>query len=340
VSPPSAYTLTARNAGGRSLAAVPMTFIPGHSDHAGPLDELIATVPAAHVDSVQIASNGAVLASRGRLARAPRVRILAPRRGARLGRAGTILLRWSATDPEHVALTASVDYSRDGGRSWRTIFIGPNRGRALLPSFYFSASRRARVRVRVNDGFNEAVATSAPFTALGAPPQVSILSPTPATRLAGDARLSLSGEAFDQQLRRLSGAQLRWFDGPFALGRGATLTAPPLPPGANRIRLVARDRAGHTATKTVVVSVGSAVPGFLQLNIPAHVSRRATALTIGASSAIPASLSVGRATLQLGRARSELHVRIPRGRKPLLLQMRVTADGHARPFAAEVSRTA
>ena len=116
-----------------------------------------------------------------------------------------MVVRWRATNPDHQNLTASVDYSRDDGRSWKTVFIGPNTGHASLPGSYLEGSRSARVRVRVNDGFNESVAVSSRFTVLDAPPQVTIAKtlktiPGDATPAAARGRPSTNGPA------RLGGA--------------------------------------------------------------------------------------------------------------------------------------
>ena len=334
----SGLTLVARGPNGKTLASVPMTRTPGHVDQAGDFDEITGTVPASGAESIAVEAYGKVLASRVRPARAPRVQVLAPTSGARAGAGPTVLVQWSAASPEHLPLTASVDYSDDGGRSWRTIFIGADRGRVSLPSFYFPGSRDGRVRVRVNDGFNETAAVSAAFTAAGAPPQVSIVSPGPRTQLSGDATLQLAGEAFDQQLRSLSGHSLQWFDGAVPLGSGATISAGPLPPGANRIRLVARDAAGRTASATIVVNVTPVKVPFLNLTIPARVSSRASQLTLLASSAVPAKLTISGRSFDLTRTPKRLIVPIMPGQSPLLLELRATANGTSTPFAAEITR--
>jgi hypothetical protein len=303
----------------------------------GPLDTITAVIPAAGVDSIAVESNGTVVATRTRPKHAPRVRILAPLAGARVGRRPTVLARWKATNPEHLNLTASVDYSRDGGQTWRTIFIGPNRGRASLPSFYFVGSKHARLRVRVNDGFNETVAVSGIFTAVGTRPVVTITNPGPRTQLAGDARLVLTGTAFDQLLQALAGRNLRWYAGPFQIGTGTALTAPPLPPGRNRIRLVATDAVG-TGTASVIVNVTPVSLGYLKLAIPSRVSPHARSVTITASSAVPSTLAIGRVTFHLSRTPATLRLRIKRGRTPLLLELTSTVNGSPTPFAAAIRR--
>ena len=335
---PSDFTLTARDARGQTVATVPMTVTDGHVDHVGAADAIMGTVPAAGVDSVAVKANGTVVATRTRPAHAPRVKLLAPRAGARVGAGRTVLVRWRATNPEHLALTVAIDYSRDDGRSWRTIFLGPNVGRIRLSSFYFNASRRARLRIGVNDGFNQTLVVSRPFTALGAPPEVAILSPARQIHVAGSADIQLTGEAFDQDLRALRGRSLRWLDGPFRLGIGQQLSAGPLPPGKNDIRLVARDAAGRTAQATVTIVVRRVVLRFLRLTIPAHVSAHARSLTIAASSRLPATLTIARSTFKLAHKTKRLRIRIKPGRQPLLLALRVASRGSVTQFAAEVHR--
>jgi hypothetical protein len=264
--------------------------------------------------------------------------VLAPGAGARVGAGRTVLVRWRATNPERLALTAIIDYSRDGGRTWRPIFVGPNKGHALLQSFFFTASRRARVRVRINDGFNETDARSRVFIALGAPPQVTIL-----TRLvrrmhfAGDARLQLTGLAVDQAAQVLTGRRLRWFDGPFLLGTGSAISAGPLPPGVNHIRLVARDPSGRTGSATLTVTVNPVALPFLKLTVPEHISRHSKKLKLRAGASIPAMLTIGRRRFQLGNLRT-ISVPITPGRTPLLLHLSVIADGITTPFAARITR--
>jgi hypothetical protein len=332
----SPYTLTALGAHGQILRRIPMAITAGHVDFVGPLDELTAEVPAAGVDAIQVSLNGTVLASRTRPKLAPRVRLLAPHARAIVGGRRSVVIRWRASNPEHQLLTASIDYSRDNGRTWRTVFVGANRGRVSLPAFYFTRSRAARVRIRVNDGFNETSHVSARFTALGAPPQAAIQSTLP--RLPGDAMLPLVGQAFDTQLRMLAGGHLQWYDGRVALGSGNAITAGPLPPGINRITLRARDSYGAVGSASVTVRVAAVNLPFLKLSIPRSIRSRTRVLTIRASSSIAATLTVGRRSLRLRSRPGQLRLSVRRGRVPILLELRVSAGGTITPFAALVGR--
>ena len=345
------FTLLARNASGKLLARVPMAATSGgHIDAplpqlqiiqgARPLVQISAEVPAAGVQSIDVASDGRVVASRTRPARAPRVRVLAPRAGAQVGDTRNVLVRWASSNPEHLVLNAMIDYSRDGGRTWRPIFVGPDSGRASLPRFYFTASRRARIRVRVSDGFNEADALSGVFTALGAPPQVTILTRiAPRLRVPGDARIELTGRAVDQLAQVLSGRSLQWLDGSIVIGAGAAISAGPLPAGVNHIRLLARDPAGRSASATLTVTVDPVDVPFVKLDIPGSVSAGSRVLTFRGIAGIPATLRIGRHSYHIGRNLTVFRLPVGVGYRSLLLQASLTANGVTTPFALLVTRT-
>lgn len=332
----SPYTITALGARGQVLRTIPMAITTGHADFVGPLDGLTAEVPAGGVDALQVSLNGKVVASRTRPKHPPHVRLIAPHAGASVGGRRNVVIRWRASNPEHQLLTTSIDYSRDNGRTWRTVYLGANTGRVSLPAFDFTRSRSARIRIRVNDGFNDTSKVSVRFTALGAPPQVTIQSAL--SQLPGDAMLSLAGQAFDTQLRMLGGGRLQWYDGQVGLGSGNTITAGPLPPGINRITLRARDSYGDVGSTSITVRVSAVSLPFLKLSIPQGVASRARELTIRASSSIAATLTVGTRSLSLGSRTSELKLPVKRGHAPILLELRVSAQGTTTPFAALVKR--
>jgi hypothetical protein len=320
-----------------------MTATPGHIDFVEGEVELTATVPSGGVDSVQVQTlGGQVVASRTRPAVAPSVAVQLPRTGGTVGGARPVLIRWRSTNPQHLAplaLTATIDYSADGGRSWRVIYIGPDDGHASVSGSGLSPSRTARVRVRVNDGFNETAAVSPPFTALDAPPQVAILSPAGSAHISGYALVQLVGQAFDSRLHMLGGRSLRWYDDGGFLGTGAALLAGPLPGGVNRITLVARDRAGRRAVATAVVLVDRVSLPFLRLRFRHRIGAKAHRLTIVAVSGLPIGLTIGGHTYGLQpRLPASLTVPVLRGSAPLLVRISVHVDGIGIPFAVRVLR--
>jgi hypothetical protein len=222
-----------------------------------------ATVPE-EATSLEIVRDGKVMAKRTAPDKLPAVSITAPRTGGRLGDKGTAELRWrskvgSLQDP-HLFPGLSptrvvIDYSYDDGRTWGAIYAGPDNGSAVLASSFLSASKRARVRVTVNDGFRSASATSGPFTAMGAPPQVSIFNPVDGLRLAKGSSLYLSGDAFNDQGKRIPDDQLRWYanDRQVATGRQAAVAT--LGAGLTMIKLVGHDNNGRAGGAQLCVSV-------------------------------------------------------------------------------------
>ncbi len=165
------------------------------------------------------------------------------------------VVSWHAKDDDRDALMAKVDYTMDNGQTWRPLFFGPNHNRAVLNSRLLPSATHARVRVRINDGFNETEVVSHEFQAKGAPPVVRIISPVAGTSLGSKASLYLSGTAADEQHAPITGSNLSWYAGSTLLGTGESISVSGLAPGATEIRLVARDSRGVTASRSVQITI-------------------------------------------------------------------------------------
>lgn len=324
----SDYTLVVSDAAGTALSSTPMSASAFHLEGGGARTELAADVPAAtEAARVGIVQNGSAIATRTRSAHPPAVRITAPRAGTKVGASGVV--RWTATDADGDPLAASVAYSFDDGKRWRTIYAGPSTGSAKLPGAYFSASRRARVLVRVNDGFDERGATSGRFSARGVPPVVRLRSPRPGTKLLSSSTVVLEGEAFDDTSRSLTGRRLVWFAGRRRLGTGATLSTGDLSPGRQRLRLVATDSAGRRNTAVVTVVVAAVAPQLLELDGPKNVSVRARSVTLRLAVTTRSRLTANGRAFIVGRraTRVTLPIRPGRGAVKLRLLLRAGSKG-------------
>jgi hypothetical protein len=319
----SAFQLVLRDARGQVLSETPMraaqdadstsTFLSGEASSAGAV-------------RAEIRRGGTIVAARGRSASAPRVRVLGPGAGARVG-GGPIVVAWSATDADGDTLRIKVDYSLDAGRRWRALHSGPDTGRLVLPRSVVPASNRARFRVRANDGFNEGAALSGLVRSLGATPAVRILSPANGEHVRADGRLDLRGTAEDDRRRRIPGTRLTWYDGPRRLGAGGSLGVLAPRPGLHRIRLVARDDRGRVGVRQVRIRVLATAPQFLRVEAPPRVGHRARRIPVRVSSTIPATLVVGRQSFAVGRVLRLVAVAVRPGRKPLTLPLRLKANG-------------
>ena len=290
----------------------------------------VAPVPA-RADAVELTSHGAVL-DRQQRNRPPKVRLLAPARHARAHSRGKLIVRWSASDPDRDQLQATVDYSFDGGRSWRTVYDGPSTGSAGVPGRFLEGSPRARIRVYVNDGFNEASVTSPVFRADGTAPVAQIIRPGRGEPVRGSERTLLIGSAFDDHHRSLRGGALTWYAGRRRLGSGEQLGAT-LPAGRVVLRLVARDRGGHQTVLRRVLHVIAAPVHLLRLRSPDDVRHRARAITLRIAATTTATLRVGGRRYTVGRRSRTIVVRLPRspGAGLLRLPFRLAAAGPGAP---------
>jgi len=269
--------------------------------------------------AVELVRNGAVL-DRLERSRPPSVKLVAPGKGTRVRRGGQLQVRWQASDPDGGALQATVDFSPDGGRSWRSVYQGPSTGRATVPSSLLAGSAQARLRVSVNDGFAEATAASSAFTTEGSLPKANIIAPEPGgTVRAGEATL-LTGSALDDQMRSLKGKALTWFAGRKRLGTGPQIKAP-LPAGKVTLKLVARDRNGLTGTATLPLRVEARRLRVVSVSVPQKVGKSARTVTVTISTSARSTLTAAGRRLRVGTKATKLTIPLPK--KPAVGVLRV-----------------
>jgi hypothetical protein len=328
--PGARYRLVARNAAGGVLSDTAMATDESHVLEHGAVTLLTGQTPAIKAASVEIVRDGTVIASRTRSRHAPSVRFLAPRPGQTVGVHGKVKVRWRASDVDGGALVANLDYSRDGGHSWKPIFAGPDNGHVTLPSGLLSHSAKARLRLRVGDGFNETTVVSRRFTAIGGPPAVRIASPAPNQRIAADATLDALGEAWDDRQAPLRGRSLHWFDGRRPLGTGMRLSVTGLRPGRRVLRLVGRDASGRVTSDSVRIRVLPVRPLFVVLTAPKTLSRSARRLRIRVAASVPSTLLAGGRKFSVDRHPRKLRLPVKRGATTLVLRLQA---GHLKSAA-------
>jgi hypothetical protein len=275
--------------------------------------------------AVVVSSGGVELTRRTRSAHAPTVAILSPRPRARIGRSVRTLVRWRAHDADGDRLTATVDYSSDGGRLWKVVASTASGDSVRVPNRLLSASRNARLRVRVSDGFDVTTATSGVLRASGARPVVHIIGGAPRGRMRADGTLLLRAEAFDDSGQQISGRRLAWYDGRRLLGHGELLTARNLPTSTTAIRLVATDRLGRSARAVLALRVLAPPPTFLVARGPRRVAPTARRMRIVVASAAPATLAIGGKRYLVNRRPRTITISIRRG--PSILRLAYVLSG-------------
>ncbi len=318
------YRLEFRDAGGKVAASAEpavQTIVP-HGEPSGRM--LTATLDLAPSATELLVRRGdEVIARQARSAHPPVATIVTPRAGA-VGDRATTAVRWRASDADGDRLTTTIDYSGDGGRTWKVLASGLTGRSARLASRELSASADGRVRVRVSDGFDAAIVVSGRLRSRGTRPLVRIASRL--GRLRSDALVLLQGGAFDDAGRALTGSRLRWYAGRRFLGSGERVSAQGLPAGTRAIRLVATDARGRSAAAVIRIRVTAVAPQFLEFDGPATVARSARMVQVRVASTLPATLRIAGGRYAVGRTPRRLVVPL-RGRGDVSLPATLSASG-------------
>jgi hypothetical protein len=254
-------------------------------------------------------------------------RFISPRPGSPVGRTPITVVRWREHDADGNHLSATVDYSADGGRTWR-VLAGPVRDSSVrIASRLLSASRNARLRVRISDGFNLTTVTSRRLRVLGVPPTVQIMGAPSQARVLQTSILPLRGNAFDDARRPITGRQLTWYLGKRRIGHGEFVIAQHLQPGNTTIRLVATDRHGRRAQAILRVHVNAVAARYLLFWAPLRVSPRARSVRITAATTVPATLVIAGKGYALGPRERTITVHIRPGHTLLVLPCSLRSRG-------------
>ena len=193
----------------------------------------------------------------------PNIELIEPNGGEQLA-GDTVLVRWSAADPDGDELSFDVSYSRDAGQSWSLIAADLFDEEIELPRAYFGGSPAALVRVRAKDGIWVSEATSAaPFSVLGQPPLVHIDQPSDGALVLASEPIHLVGGAVDAEDGRIASAALRWSSSLAGeLGAGEALELEPgrLAEGDHVITLGAIDADGMEGRRELLLRVRASAP--------------------------------------------------------------------------------
>ena len=334
----SPYHVRFLAANGTVLSDVPLVTQQRHLDPSpqSPQGEGVtaftAVVPRTNANALEITQNGRTLIRRVRPAVAPTLRLIPQRRPMIAASAASpnakTTIAWVSRSATATAL-ASVDVSTDGGTTWRTIYVGPDKGTAAIPSMLFpdSATGAARIRVRINDGFNETSTISGPLTTVGAPPFVHIFEPRNNVRARSDAGLYLRGSAMDNAGHAIALGALTWAVDGRVFAHGTLATALGLAPGAHRISFSARDARGRQSSANANVTIVAVRPLFTQLAPPASIATTARSITLTAATTVPATLRAGGLTFALNRAPRRITIPVTPGHGPAMIPLRLEANG-------------
>ena len=116
--------------------------------------QLIPDVPGTR--KIVLKKGNLVLAERAATPNSPTVRVLTPNGGERFNPGDTVRVTWESADADGDALTHAVMFSRDAGQTWFPLELDVQGHELSFTASETDATKDARVKVIVTDGFNGA----------------------------------------------------------------------------------------------------------------------------------------------------------------------------------------
>ncbi len=257
----SPYSIVLRGRGGKVLARYP--FSPGESsdepDGRGraPIHEVVRFDSA--TERIAVVRGKKVLDAIDVSDHSPKVRIVSPKRKAKLG--DRVKVRWRARDADGDRLTHTLLYAPDG-KSFTTVAAGLRKRSYRVGLTDLGGGSKARFKVITTDGVRTDIARSKPVKTPVEPPAVSIAAPASGAELPASQPVTLAANAQDVQDGTLLGKRIVWHSSlQGELGRGAAISAR-LEPGAHEITATATNGEGVQGTAVVKVTAIPDPPAF------------------------------------------------------------------------------
>ena len=280
----SAYTLAQQSASGEILASTGVLVQTGHSSQHDMADGSTSmdTQMDAHVESdaqpqhdghehdedgsywfaatvvrqpgvarLTLFKDGMALTSFAAGGTAPVAGISPPTVGA-----DAVDFAWTATDADGDPVNVSLQFSGDGGATWRSVASGVGSSSAHVTLAQLGGSTNGLARIIASDGFLTATATTEAFAVPMQPPSVVIQAPTAGATVLEGQPVTLQGYGLDPQDGTISQTtQLSWVsDRDGALGSGTDLYVN-LSAGQHTLSLNVMNANGLPGTASVVVTV-------------------------------------------------------------------------------------
>ncbi len=250
------YTLTLDDANGMTLFSLPIYNTESPHDQAigQSVSEVAPFLP--ETKYIRIRDNGNILAERIVSNNSPRVVINTQNSGEQLILPVTI--SWYGVDPDGDKLTYMLQYSHDGGQTWKPLLKDITTTGVILESFDgMPGSDNGLFRVIANDGVNTGSdTTDTTFSIPDRGPSTLIFTPINAIALPQGSAAYFTGQSIDLEDGSLSGESLVWssdLDG--VLGNGKEVIVYTLSPGVHEIKLTGTDSKGQAGEAIVYVNV-------------------------------------------------------------------------------------
>lgn len=209
---------------------------------------------------------------------APTVKVSFPNGGEQLSDTAATVT-WEANDADGDALTYLVEFSNDGGSTWKTLGLDVPDKSYEIDLTLLGKTPNALIRVTASDGFNTAMDESdGTFSTPNSSPAAFIDSPSDSDVFAGETPVIFSGTALDVEDGKLNGTSLSWTSNLNGfLGNGENLYLPDatqLKAGVHIITFIATDKDGVSARDSVkiIVQGGTTPPSSVSIACPADIT--------------------------------------------------------------------
>ncbi|MBK9757445.1 MAG: hypothetical protein IPO88_28880 [Nannocystis sp.] len=182
----------------------------------------------------------------------------------KLAASGSAPLTWTAKDSDGDTLVHSIEYSPDGGDSWRPVAVAQSQPKLAVDLRDLPGGDAAVLRVLSSDGVRTTEARTPSFVVARKPPRVNLDAPSEITApgakpiaLTSASPLVLAGTAYDLEDGPITATSaFRWrSDRDGELGQGPWIVLRKLSPGKHRITLRTIDSHKQSAEAAVTLTV-------------------------------------------------------------------------------------
>jgi hypothetical protein len=270
----SSYSLSLEDAAGNNLFMLPLYDLSsahGESDTVT-ITEVVPFVTGAAY--VRVRSGSDVIAERPISLNAPVVRMLTQNEGGAF--TAPVEISWEGSDADGDPLSYLLQYTPDGGQTWKVLLMDLRTTNVRLESFDgLPGGSDSYFRITANDGVNASSdMNDAPFSVPDSAPSALIFTPVDNAAYPQGSTLRFTGQGTDPEDGVLNNAALVWSsDRDGDLGTSNELITDALSPGLHKITLRASDHLGQSGEFSIFVTMD---PGRA-LELPSQAEKDAVA---------------------------------------------------------------
>jgi hypothetical protein len=252
------YRIAVLNSAGQTLNEYFFATAEGTHNTPGQTAFFDLTIPYdPAIASVRLYRDSTLLAERIASAHAPAVALITQLNGDVSGRQ---VIAWHGSDEDGDALSYTLEYSRDNGETWITLYGSTTQDHLELDFDSVPGADQAKLRVSVTDGFNTGASESGSFSIARKTPQLSIISPQDGSAFVQGQPFYAEASAWDWEdgpINDLSAYQ--WsssVDG--TLQSGMWIVPDGLSVGEHTLTIKTRDTDGNAATASIHITITKA----------------------------------------------------------------------------------